>query len=76
MANSQSTIHLVRPSQAKPKHDPADIASEVLSVVQECRVALSEFEDYKASVFGEMAARMDQLEVSALRSVARKARRS
>ena len=72
-------IHLVSQPQAhpsKPQLDPADIAAEALTVVRECRVALGEFEEYQVSIFGELAARLNQLEVSAIRSIARKARRS
>jgi hypothetical protein len=34
--------------------DPADIAAEALTVVRECRVALSEFEEYQAMIVGEL----------------------
>jgi hypothetical protein len=74
------SIHLVRSPQVQPSKpqqlDPADIAAEALDVVRECRVALSEFEEYQVSIFGELAARLNQLEVSAIRSIAQKARRS
>ena len=80
MAESYSDrIHIVRPPQAQPSKpqplDPADIAGEALSVVRECRVALAEFEEYQVSIFAELAARLNQLEIVAIRSIAQKARR-
>ena len=72
-------IHLVpRPQvhpSTPPELDPADIVSEVRSTIRECRRALVECEEYMAMIRGELASRLNQLEVVALCSMAEKARR-
>ena len=81
MAETNShRIHLVRPPQdqdSKPQPlDAKDIAGEALTIVWECRVALSEAEEYFSMIAGELAGKLNQLELEALRSLAEKARRS
>ena len=81
MAETNShRLFLVRPSQEPPSTpqplDAKDIAAEVFDVIRECRVALAECEEYMAMIRGELASRLNQLEVVALRSMAEKARRS
>ena len=72
-----SGIHLVPKVPPKPQPlDPASIAAEVLKTVRECSRALSEFQDWQEYLTREMAARLNQLEVTALRTMTRKARRS
>lgn len=69
-------IHLVRPPQ-EPKPQPLDakdIAAEVFDVIRECRVALAECEEYQSMICGELASRLNQMEVIAMRSTAQRAR--
>jgi hypothetical protein len=71
MANSQG-IHLVRPSQPKPNFDPKDIASQALAIAKECTEQLSNLQDYHEMMVREIAANLAQLEIVALRSMARR----
>ena len=78
MADSHS-IHLVRSPQVpqKPQSlEPADIASQVLAVVRECSQALADFEQYQDCLIRDMSSHLSQLELAALRTMTRKARRS
>ena len=69
MANSQG-IHLVRPSQPKPNLD--DIASQALAIAKECTEQLSNLQDHHEMMVREIAANLAQLEIVALRSMARR----
>jgi hypothetical protein len=78
VADSHS-IHLVRSPQVPSKPqllDPADIAGQVLAVVRECSQALADFEQYQDCLIRDMSSQLSQLELAALRAMARKARRS
>ena len=76
MANTHS-IHLVPRLPQKPQPlDPADIAAAVLETVRECTQALSYFQECQETLIGMMAADLSQLELAALRTMAKKARRS
>ena len=75
MADTHS-IHLVSKPPKPQSLDPADIASQVLIVVRECTQALSYFRECQETLVGMMAADLNQLELTALRTMARKARRS
>ena len=75
MANSHS-IHLVRPQRAPPKTstlDPASITAEVLAIVRECTKALQDAEEYTEWALGQCRGNLNQLAVTALRAMARKA---
>lgn len=76
MADSHS-IHLIRSPQVPQKQplDPADIANHVLAVVRECSQALADFEECQGHVIRQMGSQLNQLELVALRSMTRKARR-
>ena len=74
MANSHS-IHLVRSPQVSPKPqplDPADIAAAVLDTVRECSKALRDMEQYQEWLISQMSGELKQLEVVALRTMARR----
>lgn len=74
MANTHS-IHLV--SKDPPQTlDPGDIAAAVLQTVHECTAALDDFRDYHDAVVAQMAAQLNALELTALRSIAPKVGRS
>jgi hypothetical protein len=76
VANSHS-IHLVRPVPQKPQPlDPASIAAEVLAVVRDCEQFLTEFRYHQERLADELGAKINELELSALRHMTRKARRS
>ena len=72
MADTHS-IHLVSKLPQKPQPlDTASIAAECLKTVRECSRALSEFQDWQEYLTREMAARLNQLELAALRHMTRK----
>ena len=75
----ENRIHLVRSPQVSPKPQPldaADIASQVLAVVRECSQALADFEECQGHLVRQMGSQLNQLELAALRTMTRKARRS
>ncbi len=76
--HNPSSIHLVKP-QAPPKSqplDPADIARQVLTVVRSCEQFLTEFQYHQERLADELGAKINELELSALRHTTKKARRS
>ena len=73
MADTHS-IHLVRPSQPKPNLDSADIALQALAIAKECSEALSALCDYHQMACANLSASLAQLEIAALRAIAKKAR--
>jgi hypothetical protein len=75
VADTQHTIHLVRPVPQKPPN-PAEIAAEVLAVVRDCEQFLTEFRYHQERLADELGAKINELELSALRHMTRKARRS
>ena len=75
MANPHS-IHLVSKVPTKQPLDPSDIAAAVLETVRECSQALDDFRDYHDAVVTQMAAQLNALELTALRSIAPKVGRS
>lgn len=78
MATGNRTIHLVTPQvPRKPQPlDAADIAAEVLDTVRECTKSLRDFSEYHEWLISQMSGELKQLEVVALRTMTRKARRS
>ena len=74
MATSNRSIHIVTP-QVSPKRqslDPADIAASVLETVRECAKAPRDFEDYQQWAVGQMSGQLHDLELAALRAMARR----
>lgn len=74
MATGNRSIHLVTP-QVSPKPqslDPADIAASVLETVRECTKALRDFEEYQQWAVGQMSGQLYDLELAALRAMARR----
>ena len=68
-----SSIHLVKPkSSPKPNLDPKDIASQALAIAKECTEQLSNLQDHHEMMVREIAANLAQLEIVALRSMARR----
>lgn len=68
-------IHLVTPqAPPKPNLDPADIAASVLKTVRECSKALRDMEEYQQWLTGQMSGHLHDLELSALRAMARRER--
>jgi hypothetical protein len=69
-------IHLVRSPQdqaSKPQTlDAKDIASQALAIAKECTEQLSNFQDYHEMMVQQLAANLAQLEIVALRSMARR----
>lgn len=63
-------IHIVRPAKPKAEPDPADVASEVLAVVFECRAALATFMECVGAFDADLSYRLDGLEIAALRAFA------
>jgi len=77
MADTHSSIHLVRPPQdrtSKPNLDPKDIASEALAITKECSEQLSNLQDYHEMMVQQIAAELAQLEIIALRAIAQRGR--
>ena len=74
MASGNRSIHLVTPQvPQKPQSlDPADIAAAVLKTVRDCAKALRDFEDYQQWAVGQMSGQLHDLELAALRAMARR----
>lgn len=74
MATSDFTrIHLIKPGPPKPqKLDAKDIAATVLETVRECGRALTNVQEYTEWAAGQMSAELHQLELCALRAMARR----
>jgi hypothetical protein len=74
VANTYS-IHLV--SKVPPQSlDPADIAAAVFQTVRECTAALEAVREIQDAIVTQMAAQLNALELTALRSIAPKVGRS
>ena len=66
-------IHLVRsPQPSKPNLDPKDIASEALAIAKEVSEQLSNLQDYHDMMANHIHAHLAQLEILALRAIARR----
>ena len=72
MANHNRTIHLLPPPQSQPDFDPADIASETMSIIWELRCALMGFMECANAFDADMSYRLDELERVCLRRFAAK----
>jgi hypothetical protein len=72
MADS-NCIHLVREDHpTTPNLEPPDIVQQALAIARECTETLDSLQAYESQMIAQLSAQIAQLEIVALRAIARK----